>query len=257
MLHSDRRRAESFGAEAERYDRSRPSYPEALIDAVTGPQPTGLEVLEVGAGTGIASRLLLDRGVTLVAVEPDARMAELARRRGAAVEVSTFEGWDPAGRTFDVVTAGQAWHWVDPVAGARKAAEVLRPGGRLAVFWNVGRPAADAASAVDEVYARLAPDAEPYSVQLGYARGAAYTAEADGMRACELLSEPEFEYFAWSRRYSTAEWLDQLPTHSDHAAMDPQLLSRVLAEVGTVLDRLGGGFRMDYDTVLLRARRTG
>jgi len=54
--------------------------------------------------------------------------------------VAKFEDWDPVGRTFDAVIAAQAWHWVDPVAGAAKAAAVLRPGGRLAVFWNAFDP---------------------------------------------------------------------------------------------------------------------
>ena len=74
--------------------------------------------------------------------------------------MATFEAWEPAGRTFDAVVAGQAWHWVDPVAGAAKAAEVLRPGGRLAVFWNVFQPPPEVAKAFAEVYrpgdARLA-----------------------------------------------------------------------------------------------------
>ncbi len=52
--------------------------------------------------------------------------------------MAAFEAWDPAGREFDAVISGQSWHWVDPVAGAAKAAQVLRPGGRLAV-WR-GRP---------------------------------------------------------------------------------------------------------------------
>jgi SAM-dependent methyltransferase len=69
-------------------------------------------------------------------VEVDARMAEFAREHGFDVEVSRFENWDSAGRTFDAVIAGMTWHWVDPVAGAAKAAAVLRPGGRLTAFWT-------------------------------------------------------------------------------------------------------------------------
>ena len=60
-------------------------------------------------------------------MDPDERMAELARRSGIDVEVAAIETWDPAGRHFDAVIAGQAWHWVDPVAGAAKAAQALRP----------------------------------------------------------------------------------------------------------------------------------
>ena len=77
-------------------------------------------------------------GCRVLGVDPDARMAALARRHGSRrSRWPTFEDWEPAGRHFDAVVAGQSWHWVDPVAGAAKAARVLRPGGRLAVFWNV------------------------------------------------------------------------------------------------------------------------
>src|SRR6201989_1168008 len=64
-------------------------------------------------------------------VDPDARMADLARRHGLEVEVSTFEAWHNAGRSFDSVVSGQAWHWVDPVAGTATAARAARPRGRL------------------------------------------------------------------------------------------------------------------------------
>lgn len=67
-------------------------------------------------------------------------MTSFARRTGIEFEVATFGAWDSAGRTFDAVVAGQAWHWVNPVAGAAKAAQVLWPGGRLAAFWHVFDP---------------------------------------------------------------------------------------------------------------------
>ena len=60
-------------------------------------------------------------------------MAEQSRQGGTGTEVVKFEDWDPAGRSFDAVTAAHAWHWVDPAAGAARAAAVLRPNGRLAV----------------------------------------------------------------------------------------------------------------------------
>src|SRR5580704_18335826 len=128
--HRQRQVAESFGSDAGRYDRARPSYSGALMDRIVATSP-GRHVLDVGCGTGISARLFQAAGCRVLGVDPDPRMAGLARQGGTEAEVATFEEWDPAGRTFDAVIAAQAWHWVDPVAGAAKAAAVLRSGGRL------------------------------------------------------------------------------------------------------------------------------
>ena len=133
--HRHREWAESFGTDPERYHRSRPRYPAACIRDLVDEFP-GRDVLDVGVGTGIVARQLQTAGCSVLGVDVDARMAASARRRGVEVEVAPFETWDPAGRVFDAVVAGQTWHWVDPVAGTAKAAQVLRPRGRLAVFWN-------------------------------------------------------------------------------------------------------------------------
>src|SRR5277367_2285237 len=134
-----RRVAESFGADAGRYDRARPGYPEAMVDRIVAQSP-GREIVDAGCGTGISARLFQAAGCRVLGVDPDPRMADLARQGGTETEIAKFEDWDPAGRTFDAVIAGMAWHWVDPAAGAAKAAAALRPGGRLAVFWNAFDP---------------------------------------------------------------------------------------------------------------------
>src|SRR5262245_17859684 len=131
--HRHRTVAESFGVDPERYDRTRPPYPEAMIERILA-VGAGTAVLDVGCGTGIAGRQFLASGCTVLGVEPDPRMAGFARQTGLSVEVATFEAWEPAGRTFDAVVSGTAWHWIDPVAGAAKAAQMLRPGGVLAPF---------------------------------------------------------------------------------------------------------------------------
>ncbi|HVS44442.1 MAG TPA: class I SAM-dependent methyltransferase, partial [Candidatus Dormibacteraeota bacterium] len=114
----DRDRARLFDREAERYDRARPAYPAALIDQVLGPSPRGLSVLDVACGTGIASRQFAQRGARVLGIDLNPAMAEIARRHGIPTEVAEFEAWDPAGRTFDVVTCAQAWHWLDPEVSA-------------------------------------------------------------------------------------------------------------------------------------------
>src|SRR3954468_20220782 len=133
--HRARDIAESFGAEAERYDRTRPHYPQGLIDRLVADR-----VLDVGCGTGIVARQFQAAGCHVLGVEPDERMADFARHTGVEVEIAKFEDWEAKGRTFAGGRAGMTWHWVDPVVGAARAAQVLRPGGRLAVFWYVMQP---------------------------------------------------------------------------------------------------------------------
>jgi SAM-dependent methyltransferase len=249
--------AESFGTDAEQYDRARPSYPAALFDYLGA--SSGVRVLDVGSGTGIVSRLLLARGCEVLGVEPDARMAEVARRHGLSVEVARFEEWDPDGRTFDLLAAGQAWHWVDPVKGAARAAGILRPGGRVGVFWNHGQPPAGLQAAFDDVYRRLIPeralDLEP-SPPDAYARPdeeclaaeAAFTAHGG-------FSDVHIRAFAHVRHYSRPEWLDQMPTHSDHRALPPEQLAAVIQAIGAAIESFGGSFEMRYRTWLVSGRR--
>src|SRR5512146_3155993 len=155
--HQAREVAESFGAEASRYDLGRPSYPAALVERIVAASP-GRTVLDVGCGTAIVARLVQAAGCAVLGVDPDGRMAGHARERGLQVEVATFETWETNGRAFDTIVAGQAWHWVDPVAGAARAAAALRPGGRLAVFWNVFQPPAELGQAFAETYRQALPD---------------------------------------------------------------------------------------------------
>lgn len=258
--HRARRIAESFGVDPGRYDRARPPYPAALIERILAAGP-GREVLDVGCGTGIEARQFLAAGCRVLGVDPDARMAGFARETGVDVEVATFEAWDPAGRTFDAVVAGQAWHWVDPVAGAAKAVEVLRPGGRLAVFGHVY----DMPPGVAEVYAaalkRVAPDS-PMSVA-GHDRSALdiyqtmFAAAADGMRQVPGLGEPEQWRFDWEQPYTRDEWLDLLPTTGVLTRLPAGQVADVLADVGAAVDKIGGRFTLPYTTLAAVAPRAG
>ena len=252
MLFEDRSRAESFGEMAAQYDRARPSYPPALLDALLAAGPR--TVLDVGCGTGIAAALLAARGCSVLGVEVDARMAELARAKGIEVEVARFEDWQPHGRRFDLLTSGQAWHWIEPSAGAARAAEALHEGGRIAVFWNFGNPPAHVRELLEPIYTRLAAGAESYSVLLGN-RDGRVEATLAGIADCPALANAETDTFMWSKRYDTAGWLEQLATHSDHHALTPERRERLLAALGEALDGIGGSFEMVYETVLISARR--
>jgi SAM-dependent methyltransferase len=115
-------------------------------------------VLDVGCGTGKVARTLARRGPAVLGVEADERMANVARGHGVEVEVAPFETWDDAGRRFDLLTCGDAWHWIDPDAGVAKAARVLAAGGVMAWFWNSSQVEEPLASAFTRVYAQHAPE---------------------------------------------------------------------------------------------------
>ncbi|QJT07199.1 class I SAM-dependent methyltransferase [Streptomyces asoensis] len=252
--------AESFGVDAGRYDRTRPRYPAPLIDRIvagrSGPDP--LSVLDVGCGTGIVARQLQAAGCRVLGVEPDERMAEKARAHGVEAEVSTFESWEPAGRAFDAVVAGQAWHWIDPVAGAAKAGRTLRAGGRLAAFWNVPRLPDDLTTALAGAYRRVAPDSP---IDVGAMRRGAdgyrapATKAADAIRETGKFGEPEQWRFDWEWTYTRDAWLDQMRTHGILTRLPADRVAEVLAEVGAAIDARGGGFTAPYATVVVTAVR--
>ncbi|WP_347111220.1 methyltransferase domain-containing protein [Paenarthrobacter sp. S56] len=138
-LHARRRHelGGSFQDGGEHYDRVRPGYPADSVDWLL---PAHAEnAADVGAGTGKFTRLLLDRGLHVVAVDPSADM--LAQLRKACPEVQealegTAEVTGLADSTFDVVSVAQAWHWCDPHRASTEIARILRPEGTLGLIWN-------------------------------------------------------------------------------------------------------------------------
>ncbi|HTW18794.1 MAG TPA: class I SAM-dependent methyltransferase [Mycobacteriales bacterium] len=151
-------RALSFGSVAQAYERFRLGYPDELFDTVVTYAGRPIRTaLEIGAGTGKATRLFAARGVVVTATEPDPEMlAELRKHVPESVEVApaAFEELTP-GRTYDLVYAGAAMHWTDPVGRWSRVAALLEPDG---VFANFGGPVqlADPAVAAEARAARAA-----------------------------------------------------------------------------------------------------
>ena len=251
-----------FDQHADAYDRFRPTYPDVVIDELLGPVPAGLDVLDVGCGTGIASRQMAQRGAKVLGVELAPRMAEIARRHGVDVEIAAFEGWDAAERTFDRVTSAQAWHWLDLPVATANAASVLRPNGRLCLIWNAGCQPDDLADALEEVYASVVPPGG-HRLFRGYAASRSSDvrtglgSEIDAISAAPDFGAPTEKWFPWTRAYTREEWLDQLVSRSDHAALAPSVRDRLFEAIGAAIDDHGGSFVMNFETVLITATRLG
>ncbi len=133
-----------FNEVPEVYDRVRPAYPDELFEdlvAITGVDQRS-SILEVGCGTGQATRSLAALGGSVTALEPGEGLAALARQKldaftNVEIETTTLEQWHDCGRRFDILVAASSWHWVDPSVGWRRAYDVLSPGGWLALLGNV------------------------------------------------------------------------------------------------------------------------
>lgn len=129
---------ERFNDRAEDYAKYRPSYPLAAIDAILEGlgDPGALCVVDVGAGTGISSRLLTARGANVIAVEPNAEMRAAALAGGTEARDGTAQALPLASGSADAVTCFQAFHWFAVPATLVEFARVLRSRGRLAIVWN-------------------------------------------------------------------------------------------------------------------------
>jgi SAM-dependent methyltransferase len=128
----------SFGAAAADYDRYRPTYPEAAVAWAVG-STAPARVVDLGAGTGILTRILLRLGFAAIPVEPDPAMrAQLeAGTSGVATASGSAEHIPLPDGSVDGVVAGQAYHWFDPERAHAEVARVLRAGGTFGVLWNL------------------------------------------------------------------------------------------------------------------------
>ena len=240
-LFTNRERANSFGGAAHNYDIHRPRYPDQLIADVLA--PSAHRVLDVGAGTGIASMQLIERGADLLAVEPDTRMASIAEAKGIPLEIATFEQWEPAGRRFDRVVFAVSFHWIDPAVALPKIRGILRDGGKMALIWNRLRPTRPTRSEFESIYmdymdidARGA-DGEPNDLT--------------GLLNAAGLTVTQRRY-PHDLHYSTQQWVDIAFTFSNHLTLTAdkatELRTRMAELIGPSGVSVGGDAMVIFAT---------
>jgi SAM-dependent methyltransferase len=239
-LPADRAREplrQTFDSAAERYDAARPDYPHELFDDLVelAELRPGARLLEVGCGTGKATRPLLTRGFSVVCVELGAQLAEQARRNLVGtpfeIHVEPVETWDDEAGGFDLVYAATAWHWVDPALRYRKAHRLLRPGGHLAV-WN-------ALHAFPEGFDPFFTDIQTVYDAIGESYGEAWPPPtpdrapdmADEIEATDLFENVRVRRYVWEMLYTAEEYIALLETFSGHLSMSASKRERLYDEV--------------------------
>ncbi len=222
----------SFGAVADEYNRLRPGPSDEALDWLL---PAGAaDVLEIGAGTGVLTRLLEQRVRHVTAVEPDDRMRDVLASRNAAVEVlaGQAEVIPASTSSYDVVIAASAWHWVDEERAVPEVARVLRPSGRLSLVWSGPDRSVDWVRSLWAGGIIFSPE-EQADVDARRRRRHAVNVDIGGQSP---FHEPETALFRWNRPMTKRDLVALATTYSAVITMEEEDRRRHLDAMARFLD---------------------
>jgi SAM-dependent methyltransferase len=251
----------AFGGDAAGYDAIRPAYPDWLYQVLCERcgLATGAATFEIGAGTGTATRRLLELGADpLTAIEPDARLAAYLGERcpspALRVLVEPFETAALDDGTFDLGVSATSFHWLDEDAALAKVARVLRRGGWWAAVWNVFGDDSRPDPFHDATHSVLAGPASPSAGQAGVPFALDAPARLAALEQAEAFEAIEHQSSRWSLVLDPQQTVALYATYSNVTARADR--AQVLAELHRIaVDQFGGRVVRNMTTVLYTARR--
>jgi SAM-dependent methyltransferase len=239
----------AFDAVPEIYDRVRPSFPDALfveLFSYIGLPSREIHAVEFGPGTGQATQHLLQRGVSVTAVEIGPHLAAFLGNKFASfgdqldVINTSFEDYDPADARFDLVLSANAWHWFDPSIRLSKIHELLKPNGSLALL-NNNQITSDADRGyfdrVFPIYKRYRPDEK----EIEAPGEDVVPPEFDELSSSGLVSDVELHRYRWDQTYSAKVYTDLLRSHSPSQMMESSAREALIADLRQVIEEEYGG----------------
>jgi SAM-dependent methyltransferase len=261
-------RGRSFDAWAGEYDRYRPTYPDDLFAFIAQQLelPQTPRVADLGAGTGRASISMASLGWRVTAVEPGGPMLDVLRSRavedGLPIETvqATAEATGLPAASFDLATAAQAFHWFDKAAALIEIARIVRPGGGLALFWNVRDEARSPFVAeYHRILERYGGVAEGKYLQAGRASGRSSTREA--LESATGFRSPQLHELRHELTTTANGFIGMAFTASYIRALDRETQARFRKETADLLAQHGHRedepFVVPYRIDLWIARRSG
>lgn len=247
-----------FGEVAELYDEVRPDYPRQLVSDVLqwSNLPQNARLLEIGCGTGKATRLFAPHGHDMTCVDPAAGMLRVARRTcteypNVNFVESIFEDWTLPPEPFDLVYSAQAFHWIDPVRGLAQVANALKPGGAFSLFWHFDQyPNAALRATIDAAYKKFAPNLR------SPAKGEKNSSQwPEVVRNSGHFTDIETGEYEWQAEYDADSWVRLLQTHSDHRVLEPAQSDLLLSTIHDAIEASGGTYHVSKTTELVLARK--
>ncbi len=248
-----------FDEVADLYDRVRPGFPEELFDELAAALPLSPAVVEVGPGTGQATKGLVARGARITAVELGAHLASVLARNLPTVEVvvGPFEEVDLAPGSFDAVVAANCYHWVSPEVRMSRPAALLRPDGHLALLAlnQVASPADR--GFFEEVHHVFSRHGLPGTYEPAPTHEDLVPSFVDEIAASPDFIEPSVRLYRWDQRYTAQGYTELKRTDSNTRAMtDPRARDAMLAEVEALIEsRYDGWIVRPLTASLVLARR--
>lgn len=256
----------TFDGAALLYDEVRPGYPEELFDDVVSLSglPAAGKILEIGCGTGQATLPFARRGYSILCVELGENLAAVARHNleqypRAEVRTGAFEVLPLQEAAFDLAISATAFHWLDPEVAYPKVADALRPGGTLALFWNL-HVHTDAARGffqeVQRIYEREAPeivDPDDHEGPPMPGEVPSRTPEIEGSGLFEVAATRQYR---WDEPYDASGYLRVLSTYSGHMSLGDETRGRLFRGIANLIDEhYDGQIPKGYLTTLYVAHR--
>jgi ubiquinone/menaquinone biosynthesis C-methylase UbiE len=240
--------AAGFGRAADVYERSRPTYPAAAVERLAAELgiAAGRDVLDLAAGTGKFTRLIVALGANVIAVEPSAAMRsefaavlpDVAVHEGTAEQIPLTDG------SVDVVTAAQAFHWFDAPRACAEIARVLRPGGGLGLIWNERDESVPWVAELSQVM--------QWDVRMPYEVGTDFRQVLD---VSGRFTPARYERFSFAQELDRDGLCDRVATTSYIASMDAPDRDAILASVRDLVSGFPEHFELPYATEVFWCHR--